>query len=108
MPALYCFVTRAVHIESCADLNTDTTLKALRRFISLHGNPQQIYADNETTFIKASKELKNCFANLRRYNSFRDTLLLFHLDFRFIPPSSPLFGGYLEGLVKVFKNAFVV
>ena len=54
-----CLVTRAVYIETCADLNTETTLMEIRRFVSLRGNPQQIYSDNATTFIKASKVLKD-------------------------------------------------
>ena len=80
-----CLVTRAVHIETCADLNTETTLMAIRRFVSLRGNPQQIYSDNATTFIKASKELKDGNEKPRTDNSFRDALLLLHLDWRFIP-----------------------
>ena len=99
-------VTRAVHIETCADLNTETTLMAIRRFISLLENPQQIYSDNATTFIKASKELENGIEKLRTDNAFRDAFVLLHLDWRFIPPSSPHFGGSWESLVKVFKNAF--
>ena len=79
---------------------------AICRFVSLRGNPQQIYSDNATTFIKASKELKDDIEKLRTDNSFRDALLLLHLDWRFIPPSSPHFGGSWESLVKVFKNAF--
>ena len=101
-----CLVTRAVHIETCADLNTETTLMVIRRFVSLRENPQQIYSDNATTFIKASKELKDGIEKLRTDNSFRDALLLLHLDWRFIPPSSAHFGGSWESLVKVFKNAF--
>ena len=60
-----CLVTKAVHIEACADLNTETTLMAIRRFVSLRGNPP-IYSDNATTFIKASKELKDGIEKLRR------------------------------------------
>ena len=75
-----CLVTRAVHIETCADLITQTTLMAIRRFVSLRGNPQQIYSDNATTFIRASKKLKDGIEKLRTDNSFRDTLLLLLLD----------------------------
>ena len=63
---------------------------AIRRFVSLRGNPQQIYSDNATTFIKASKELKDGIEKLRTDNSFRDALLLLHLDWRFIPHHRPI------------------
>ena len=72
----------------------------------MRGNPQQICSDNATTFIKASEELKNGIEKLRTNNSFRDALLLLHLDWRFIPPSSPHFGGSWESLVKVIEKAF--
>ena len=91
-----CLVTRAVHIETCADLNTETTLVAIRRFNFLRGKPQQMYSNNATTFIKASKELKNGVEKLRTDNAFRDTLVLLHLDCRFIPPSWAQFGGSWE------------
>ena len=91
-----CLVTRAVHIETCSDLNAETTLMAIRRFKSLRGNPQQLYSDNATTFIKASNELRSGIEKLRTDNSFRDALLVLRLDWRFIPPSSPHFGGSWE------------
>ena len=75
-------------------------------FISLPGNPLQIYSDNATIFIKASEQLKIGIEILRTDNAYRDTLLLLHLTYRFIPASSPLFSGSWESLVKKFKNAF--
>ena len=48
-----CLVTRAVHIENCADLNTETTLMARRRFISLRDK------STPTTRQVSPKLLKN-------------------------------------------------
>ena len=81
-----CLVTRAVLIETCADLNTETTLIEIRSFVALRENSQQIYSDKAKTFTKATKELKNGITKLRTDNSLRDALLLLHLDWRFIPP----------------------
>ena len=53
-----CMVTRAFHLETCPDLNTDTFLNAFRRFCSRQCQPQLLYSDNEKTFIGASEELK--------------------------------------------------
>ena len=102
-----CFVTRAVHIETCADLNTETTLMAKRRFISLRGNPQQTYSDNATPFIKASQVLKNGIEKLRTDTAFGDALVLLHLDRRFIPTSSPHFDGSWESLMKSVQEGLV-
>ena len=53
-----CIVTRAVHLETCPDLNIDTFLNALRRFYSRRCQPQHLYSDNEKIFVGASEELK--------------------------------------------------
>ena len=51
-------LTRAVHLETCPDLNTDTFLNAFRRFCSRQCQPQLLYSDNGKTFVGASEELK--------------------------------------------------
>ena len=54
-----CMVTRAVHLETCPALNTDTFLNAVfRRFCSRRCQPQLLYSDNGKTFVGASEELK--------------------------------------------------
>ena len=53
----YCMVTRAVHLETCPDLNTDTFVNAFRRICSPRCHPQLLYSDNGKTFVGASKEL---------------------------------------------------
>ena len=55
-----CLVTRAVHFETCSDLNTDIFLNAYRRFTCRRYQPIFIllYSDNGKTFVGASEELK--------------------------------------------------
>ena len=53
-----CLTTRAVHIEIAHSLDTDSMINALRRFISVHGYPEQIRSDQGSNFTKADKELK--------------------------------------------------
>ena len=53
-----CLVTRAVHLETCPDLNTDTFLNAYRRFTCRRCQPILLYSDNGKTFVGASEELK--------------------------------------------------
>ena len=59
-----CMVTRAAHLESCPDLNTDTFLNALRRFASRRCQPKLILNDNGKTFVGANEELKRCVRSL--------------------------------------------
>lgn len=49
-----CFNFRAVHIELVKDLTTDSFLNALKRFISRHGKPTDIFSDNGLNFIGAN------------------------------------------------------
>ena len=59
-----CLVTRAVHLETCPDLNTDTFLNAYRRFTSRRCQPADLYSDNGKTFVGAKEELKRCLNDL--------------------------------------------
>ena len=53
-----CLVTRAVHLEVCHSLDTDSCLLAIRRFVSRRGYPEIIISDNGTNFT-ASKKVMN-------------------------------------------------
>lgn len=53
-----CLIIRAVHLEVVASLTTDACKKAIRRFIARRGSPQEIYSDNGTNFVGASRELQ--------------------------------------------------
>ena len=53
-----CMLMRAVHLETCPDLNTDMFPNAFRRFCSRRCQPQLLYSDNVKNFVGASKELK--------------------------------------------------
>ena len=53
-----CLVTRAVHLETFPDLNTETFLNAYRRFTCRRCQPILLYNDNGKTFFGGSEELK--------------------------------------------------
>ncbi|XP_053968859.1 uncharacterized protein LOC128870282 [Anastrepha ludens] len=53
-----CFSTKAVHIEIVSDLSTDAFLAALKRMIGRRGLPTDIYCDNATNFVGASRKLQ--------------------------------------------------
>ncbi|XP_043064523.1 uncharacterized protein LOC122320480 [Drosophila ficusphila] len=102
-----CFATKAVHMELVADLSTPTFLAALRRFIATRGRPKCIWSDNATNFTGAKNEL----AELRRLFLAEDHLkaiesfcLADSIEWKFIPPRSPHFGGLWEASVKTAKH----
>jgi len=49
-----CATVRAVHLELCSDLTTDTFLLAFQRFIGRRGLPHTVYSDNAQTFQAAN------------------------------------------------------
>ena len=53
-----CLVVRAVHVEIAHSLNKDSSINALRRFISRKGKPEKILSDNGTNFVGGERELR--------------------------------------------------
>ena len=73
-----CLITRAVHLESCLDLNSGTFLNAFRHFTSRRCQPELLYSDNGKTFIGAPEELKKIVKSLdndKIYNALAATRL---------------------------------
>ncbi|CAG9115038.1 unnamed protein product [Plutella xylostella] len=93
---------KAVHIELVSSLTKEAYLAALNRFMARRGRPQTIYSDHGSNFIGGFNELSDLFRN-----SLSDIpTILSHdeIDFKFIPPYSPHFGGIWEAAVKSVKH----
>ncbi|XP_055623324.1 uncharacterized protein LOC129766751 [Toxorhynchites rutilus septentrionalis] len=88
-----CLTVRAVHLEAVTSLSTDSCKKAIRRFIARRGAPQEIFTDNGTNFVGASRELKE---ELHKMNTeLGDTFTDGYTQWRFNPPAAPHMGGML-------------
>ena len=59
-----CFASRAVHIEVANNLDTDTFILALRRFIGRRGNICYMRFDNGTNFTGAVRELRKALLEM--------------------------------------------
>ncbi|XP_055678141.1 uncharacterized protein LOC129786910 [Lutzomyia longipalpis] len=104
-----CFVSRAVHLEMVTDLSSEAFIAALTRFTARRGKPSDIYCDNATNFVGAAGKLKE----IRKFLLEKDNQekIIKHaseeqIQFHFIPPRSPNFGGLWESAVKIFKRHF--
>ncbi|XP_058828387.1 uncharacterized protein LOC131688231 [Topomyia yanbarensis] len=102
-----CMATKAVHLEAVSDLSTDAFLASLRRFISRRGCIQELHSDNATNFKGANHEMH------KLYNQFRDQQAVQRIEqfchtreieWHFIPPDAPEFGGLWEAAVKSAKT----
>ncbi|XP_049308638.1 uncharacterized protein LOC125777590 [Bactrocera dorsalis] len=104
-----CFATKAMWMELVKDLSTGSFLDALKRFIATRGIPSCIWSDNATNFVGAKNELKDLrelFLSENHRNQVHAYCLNNGIDWRFIPPRSPHFGGLWEAAVKMAKKHF--
>ncbi|XP_026331205.1 uncharacterized protein LOC113238591 [Hyposmocoma kahamanoa] len=102
-----CLTVRAVHIELVSSLTSDTLIMALRRMAARRGWPRHLYSDNGTNLRGADTELRRSVQEL-------DTeKLKCHgvnkgMEWTFIPPASPHWGGAWERLIRKVKTSLKV
>lgn len=96
-----CFKTKALHLELVSGLSTEAFILAFRRFISRRGKPREIWCDNGTNFVGASRELGSFLTSNSNFVS--EPFVEEGIAFKFIPAYSPNFGGLHEAAVKSAK-----
>ncbi|XP_075151025.1 uncharacterized protein LOC142225133 [Haematobia irritans] len=103
-----CFATKAIHLEAVSDLSTVTFLAAFARFVSRRGCPKDMYSDNGTNFVGASRVLRAEFRNFLRDISSEVVHLYVNngVNWHFNPVAAPHMGGLWEAGVKSFKHHF--
>ncbi|XP_055589242.1 uncharacterized protein LOC129741527 [Uranotaenia lowii] len=103
-----CFITRAVHLELVSDLSTSAFVAALRRFVARRSKPREIHSDNGTQFKGTSNELRRVYEMLKTSTADRKKIFQWcsesEIQWKFIPPRSPHFGGLWEAAVKSAKH----
>ena len=105
-----CFATKAVHIEIVSDLTSEAFLACLSRSFSRRRKSSVMYRDNATNFVGEKNELAKIseFSRSHKLNSIISRMLAnHHINWYFIPPRSPHFGGLWEAAVKSFKYHLV-
>lgn len=97
-----CMATR----EVVSDLSTDAFLAALDRFVSRRGFYRCIYSDNGRIFLGASRyltEVQRYFHSTPYFEAVINSLSKKGIDWKFIPPATPHFGGLCESGIKSVK-----
>ena len=102
-----CLGTRAVHLETCPDLSTDTFLNAHRRFTCRRCQRILLYSDNGKTFVGASEKLKKSVKALDKDKIYK-TLAAVKTTWNCNPPFGPIFGGAWERLIQSAKKTLLI
>ncbi|UYV64990.1 hypothetical protein LAZ67_3002675 [Cordylochernes scorpioides] len=100
--AFTCAVYRAIHLELVKSLETGVFMMALHRFICRRGRPEKIYSDNGTNFAKLNRIFKRLdWIRIERETSIK------RIQWIFIPPSAPWWGGFWERMVRTIKEMLI-
>ena len=104
---LICFATKAIHIELVSSLSTQAFIAAIDRFTSRRGLPLELNCDCGTSFVGASRELKEIQNWLTtNQNSIFSSLAARQIRFKFNCPTAASMGGLWESGVKSAKTLF--
>lgn len=93
-----CFSTKAYHLELVSDLSSDAFLASFQRFIARRGLPHTVFSDCGTNFQGARNLLERYRKDVVDFSVNRG------VEWKFIPPASPHFGGLWEAGVKLVKS----
>lgn len=94
-----CGIYRAVHIETVESINSEEFIMAMSRFIYKRGRVAIVYTDNGTNFVKTAK----LFGKLD-WNKIQAAFNIHRIQWIFIPPASPWWGGFWERLIRMLKE----
>ena len=96
-----CLYSRAIHIEICTDMTSDSFILALHRFIAICSPVSCIRCDNGSNFVGASNELKASLNSMEE-SPIKSFLLSqgCEINFVFNPPLASHFGGVFERHIR--------
>jgi hypothetical protein len=101
-----CMSTKAVHIEIVSDLSAEAFIAALNRFFARRGIAKHIFTDNGRNFVGTASEIKDVYQKLTSdefQNTLKSAIKYDNIEWHFIPPRAPHFGGLWEAAVKHTK-----
>lgn len=96
-----CLAVKAVHLELVSDLTAEAFLAAFRRFTARRGTIKNMYSDNGSNFVGANTILRNVYKQCQQ--QYIASLENSGVNWHFIPPAAPHFGGLWEAGVKSTK-----
>lgn len=98
--------TRCVHLDVLHNMDTDSFLMSLRRFVARRGTPFDLLSEHGTNIRGGESELQASFQATSK--ELQTHLAKRQICFQFNPPNAPHFGGTWERQVKSVKAALYV
>ncbi|XP_035220692.1 uncharacterized protein LOC118193680 [Stegodyphus dumicola] len=92
-----------MHLEVVSELTTEAFLACLRRFLPERSKPAVIWSDNATNF-KGARNILNAYNDICKSNPIQGFSAEEGIQWKFIPPASPHFGGLWEANIKSVKR----
>ena len=98
-----CLNIRAIHVEKLDDLECDTFIYAMRRFISRRGKPSKMYSDNGTNLTSAHAEIRRALNQLHKSNI--EKYCAHHeIEWYFHPPTASHMNGACERMIRTIRK----
>lgn len=88
-----------IHLELVSSLNTESFIRALRRFISRRGRISRLMSDNGTNFVATKNLLEQLdWVKIKKYST------ISRIKCQLNPPAAPRWGGFRERMVRILKS----
>ena len=100
-----CLTYQAVHLEVIDSLDTETFLKAFKRFTARRGIPRHMHSDNGGNFDRGSTELARAWYDLSQKVTQDSAVQYPQIEWTFSPPLAPHCNGVCERMVGAAKRA---
>lgn len=94
-----CAVYRAIHLDIITSISTLVFVKSLKRFVFQYGRPKTMMSDNGTNFHGTA----NLFEKIDK-DKLKQECDVNKIQWNFIPPASPWWGGFWERLIRSVKE----
>ena len=101
-----CLASRAIHIEMIKNMDTESFILALRRFIDRRGNIRTTRCDNGSNFVGAKRELAKCWkeVNQKKVGEFMLQNSADWIQWKRNPPLASHMGGVWERQIRSARN----
>ena len=99
-----CLAVRAIHIEVVQNLEADSFINALRRFIARRGKPDEMRSDNGTNFKGGNRDLIESMREWNQNSKVHTFLLQHEMKWLFNPPAASHMGGVWERAIRSVRK----